>query len=189
MAGSRQFDFDRSRLALSYEVAGLQQDVLEIVAASPPFIHYNVIPLTTAGAVSAETTDFSDPDWTSWTETPALRRCSHIRAVLDSLECRKTNVRLLRLEAGGLIREHRDPQLDLGLRNQVRLHVPVFTSALVDFVLNGTLVPLKPGELWYMRLSDPHSVHNRGEHERIQLSIDVVVNEWIERMIVNGETA
>jgi hypothetical protein len=189
MAVTRQFDFDRSKLALSYDADLLQKEVREMVRSRPPYIHYNVIPLKTAGAARAGVTDFSAPDWTTWTETPLLRRCHRIRAVLASIECHTTNVRLLRLEAGGLLKEHCDPQLDLGLRNQVRLHVPVFTSPLVDFVLNGSPVPLKPGELWYLRLSDPHSVHNRGEHERIQLSIDVVVNDWIETMIVEGETA
>ena len=46
--------------------------------------------------------------------------------------------------------------------------------------------PLKAGELWYMRLSDPHSVHNNGQTERIQLSIDVVVNDWIRSLVVQG---
>ena len=104
------------------------------------------------------------------------------------MECRKTNVRLLRLEPGGELKEHTDPQLNLQFQNQVRLHVPVFTNELVEFMLNGTAVPLLPGELWYMRLSDPHSVRNHGYTERIQLSIDVVVNEWIEKMIVQGDT-
>jgi hypothetical protein len=73
-------------------------------------------------------------------------------------------------------------------QKQVRLHVPVFTNELVEFILNGMAVPLLPGELWYMRLSDPHSVRNYGHTERIQLSIDVVVNEWIERMTIEGDT-
>jgi hypothetical protein len=182
------FDFDRSKLALTYDVERLQQETLEAIKTFRPYIHYSVIPLTAPGKRNAEVTDFSDPDWTTWVETPLLAKSPYFKEVLSSLECPKTNVRLLRLEPGGELREHTDPQLNLGLRNQVRLHVPIFASELVDFVLNGTVVPLRPGELWYMRLSDPHSVHNRGDTERIQLSIDVVVNDWIEDLIVNGDT-
>jgi hypothetical protein len=187
MTASSDYDFDRSKLALSYDAEALAREVLALVSGYPPYIHYNVIPLTMPGGAKPGVTDFSDPDWTSWVETPLMASCPGIRAVLDSLACRKTNIRLMRLEAGGELKEHCDPQLDLGLRNQIRLHVPIVTSPLVDFVLNGTLVPLEPGELWYLRLSDPHSVRNRGDTERIQLSIDVVVNDWIERMILEGE--
>ncbi len=170
------------------DVDRLQQEVLDVVQNFPPYFHYSVIPLTAAGKKNDDVTDFSNPDWTTWVDTQWLKACSYIQEVLTSLECRKTNVRLLRLEPGGELKEHTDPQLNLQFQNQVRLHVPVFTNELVDFVLNGTTVPLLPGELWYMRLSDPHSVRNHGRTERIQLSIDVVVNEWIEQMIISGET-
>ena len=49
------------------------------------------------------------------------------------------------------------------------------------------LVQALKGELWYLRLSDPHSVRNYGLTERIHLSIDVVVNEWVESAILEGE--
>ncbi len=181
------YEFDRSKLALTYDVNRLQQDTLDAIRQLPPHIHYSVIPLTTPGERNTDVTDFSDPDWTTWVETQILTACPYIQEILNSLACRKTNVRLLRLEPGGELKEHTDPQLNLQFRNKVRLHVPIFTSDLVAFILNGTAVPLHPGELWYMRLSDPHSVHNRGQTERIQLSVDVVVNEWIENMIIQDE--
>lgn len=147
-----------------------------------------MVPLTTPGEIKPEITDFSDPDWTTWVETSALKDCQVYQEILDSLDCRKTNVRLLRLEPQGEVQEHTDPQLNLDFRNQVRLHVPVFTSESVEFMLNGTPVPLMPGELWYMRLSDPHRVRNHGDTERVQLSVDVVVNDWVEELIVDGAT-
>lgn len=186
-AASIRFDFDRSRLAPFYDVARLQSEVRNLIEGFPPYIYYSVIPLTSPGERHAEVTDYSDPKWTEWVETQLLAECPYIREVLESLECETTNVRILRLEPGGVVREHTDPQLDLEFRNQVRLHVPVFTSSDVDFTLNGRNVPLRPGELWYMRLSDPHSVVNRQPTERVHLSIDVVVNEWVETMIVQGE--
>jgi len=180
------FKFDRSKLALTYDVDRLRQETLYAVRGCPPYIHYSVIPLTVAGKRNVDVKDFSDPDWTTWIETSILAKCVYIQEVLASLKCRKTNVRLLRLEPGAELKEHTDPQLDLQLRNQIRLHVPVFTNESVEFLLNGTAVPLLPGELWYMRLSDSHSVRNLGQTERIQLSIDMVVNDWIEKMIVQG---
>jgi len=182
------FEFDRSKLALSYDVDRLQQEVLAAVQKFPSYIHYSVIPLTAAGKRNVDVTDFSDPDWTTWVETSLLAKCPYIQEVLSSLQCRKTSVRLLRLEPSGELKEHTDPQLNLQFRNQVRLHVPVFTSELVEFILNGKAVPLLPGDLWYFRLSDPHSVRNHAHTERIQLSIDVVVNDWIENMIIAGDT-
>lgn len=182
------FEFDRSKLALTYDVDRLQQEILYAIKESPPYIHYSVIPLTVAGERNVNVTDFSDPDWTTWVETQLLMNCPYIQEVLCSLECRKANVRLLRLEPGGELKEHTDPQLNLQFHNQIRLHVPVFTNEFVEFMLNGVAVPLLPGELWYMRLSDPHSVRNHGQSERIQLSIDVVVNEWIKSMVSQGDT-
>jgi hypothetical protein len=49
----------------------------------------------------------------------------------------------------------------------------------VEFLLNGTRVILKAGSCWYLRLSDPHSVANRGTGDRVHLVIDASVNEWV----------
>lgn len=181
------FEFDRSKLIQNYDPIRLQQETLNIIKNQPPYIHYSVIPLTQAGRSSVDIEDYSDPNWTRWEHTSALSNSPYIQEILTSLDCQKTNVRLLRLEPYGEIKEHSDPQLNLQLRNQVRLHVPIFINEQVEFKLNNTLVPLQPGELWYMRLSDLHSVNNHGNTERIQLSIDVVVNEWVENAILQGD--
>ncbi|PCK04834.1 MAG: hypothetical protein COA42_18820 [Alteromonadaceae bacterium] len=51
------------------------------------------------------------------------------------------------------------------------------------FLLNGTEVAMQPGELWYMKLSERHSVHNNSSNERINMSIDVKWNDWVERWL------
>ena len=181
------FGFDRSKLAQMYDPIRLQQETLSLIQDYPPYIYYSVIPLTMPK--KSNSTDFSDPNWALWKETPSLNHCSYIQEILNSLKCQKTNVRLLRLEPHSEIKEHADPQLNLQYRNQIRLHIPIFVNELVEFKLNNTIVPLKSGELWYMRLSDLHSVKNHGNTERIQLSIDVVVNEWIENIILQGDKA
>ena len=35
------------------------------------------------------------------------------------------------------------------------------------------------GSSWYLRLSDPYSVANRGLSDRVRLVIDAAVNDWV----------
>ena len=46
---------------------------------------------------------------------------------------------------------------------------------------------MKPGECWYLRLTDPHKINNPGAVERINLTIDMVPNEWVFNLIEQGE--
>jgi hypothetical protein len=38
---------------------------------------------------------------------------------------------------------------------------------------------LEAGSAWYLRLSDPHSVANRGTTDRVHMVIDAEVNHWV----------
>jgi hypothetical protein len=60
-----------------------------------------------------------------------------------------------------------------------RIHIPVVTNDDVEFYLNGSRVVLTAGSAWYLRLSDPHKVYNRGNAERVHLVIDAEVNDWM----------
>jgi hypothetical protein len=75
----------------------------------------------------------------------------------------------------------------------VRIHIPVATNDGVDFRLNGVRCIMAAGSTWYLRLSDPHSVANRGLDDRIHLVVDAVVNEWVaalfERAAARGQAA
>jgi hypothetical protein len=42
-----------------------------------------------------------------------------------------------------------------------------------------TCVIMEPGIVWYLRLSDPHSVINNGISDRMHLVIDAAVNDWL----------
>ena len=91
---------------------------------------------------------------------------------------------MLRLEAGAVVKEHTDPTLGLHIeRSMVRLTIPILTHEDVQFLLNGTEVPLQAGECWYLRLTDPHQVINASAQERINLTIDVIPNEWLRNVI------
>ena len=112
-----------------------------------------------------------------------LEGCSYFQEMFKAFKTEITSVRLMRLEAGGVVKEHTDPTLDAVHREIVRLTVPIFSGDGVIFYLNQTEVPMKQGELWYMKLSDPHKVINNGATERINMSIDLVWNDWLEEWL------
>jgi mannose-6-phosphate isomerase-like protein (cupin superfamily) len=84
----------------------------------------------------------------------------------------------MRLTPGSVIKEHEDVVLSFE-DGMVRLHIPVVTNDAVDFRLNGERVVLEAGSCWYLRLSDPHSVANRGTEDRVHLVVDAEVNDWV----------
>jgi len=84
----------------------------------------------------------------------------------------------MRLAPGSVIKEHHDHDLSFE-QGMVRIHIPVATNEGVDFRLNGARVAMPAGSSWYLRLSDPHSVANRGAADRVHLVIDAGVNDWV----------
>jgi len=111
-----------------------------------------------------------------------LQLCPNVRKVIASFRCPLRCVRFLKLTPGSSIREHRD--YDLGYEEgQVRLHIPVSTNPDVVFFLDGYQIEMKEGECWYLDLSFPHWVENRGSTDRVHLVIDCDLNEWLRRLI------
>ena len=55
-----------------------------------------------------------------WKDTPLLERCPYLQSVLCFFETQKSAVRLMKLEAGGVIKEHRDRDLNFE-EGEVRL--------------------------------------------------------------------
>ena len=118
----------------------------------------------------------------SFVNTPILERCPNTQAVLALFQCPLRAVRFLRLAAGSTIREHRD--YDLGYEEgQIRFHIPIITSADVVFFLDAQRIEMKEGECWYLDLSLPHWVENRGAVDRINLVIDCEANEWLRELL------
>jgi len=114
----------------------------------------------------------------TFADTPLLERCPYVRKTLSTFQCTLQSVRFLKLAAGSQIKEHRD--YDLGFKEgQLRLHIPVTTNPDVQFFLDAHRVELRPGECWYLDLSLPHWVENRGADDRIHLVIDCELNEWL----------
>jgi hypothetical protein len=121
----------------------------------------------------------SDPTATAFEDTPMLAACRYFCSVLDSFVCPLQAVGLMRLTPGSVIKEHSDHDLcfEQGI---VRLHIPITTNDGIAFELNRRRVVLEAGSCWYLRLSDPHSLANRGDADRVHLVIDASVSEWVE---------
>jgi len=159
------------------------------------FIYYNVIQLRgPAHLIDASlpppppADDYADGSWTDWLDAPELNKAPYLKSVIDTFKAHTTVnlVRLLRLEAGAEVKEHTDPTLGLHIhQSMIRLTIPITQNDEVDFFLNGRIVPLKTGECWYLNLTKKHNIINKGNTERINLSIDVIPNEWVRNMIMN----
>jgi len=113
-----------------------------------------------------------------FSDTPLMDRCPYLREVLATLQCGQGSARLLKLDAGAVIKEHRDRELNFE-KGEARLHIPVFTNEQVRFMLDGHLLEMKEGSCWYMNANLPHSVANNSKADRIHLVVDCVVNDWL----------
>jgi mannose-6-phosphate isomerase-like protein (cupin superfamily) len=119
-------------------------------------------------------------------DTEWMARCPRIAAALARVACPLRAVRLLRLAAGGVIREHRDDDLRFE-EGEARLHVPLVTNPDVEFYVDDARVIMEAGECWYLDLSRPHRVQNRGATDRVHLVIDCAVNDWLLAQIAARE--
>jgi len=113
----------------------------------------------------------------SYSDTQLLRECRYFCEAIDSLPFEKQAVRLMRLDPGSVINEHRDRGLSYRF-GCFRLHVPIRTSADVEFRVDGEHIPMQAGECWYADFDLPHRVSNPTRHERVHLVIDGLRNSW-----------
>lgn len=185
---------DRVRLPFAFEPNALCADLasLEGTAWTAHFVRQNytgdwsVLPLRhKSGAIHPISKIYSDPLATEFVDTPLLPRLPAIAAAMATFRCPLRAVRLMRLTPGSAIHEHDD--LDLAAEQGfARIHVPVTTNPGVEFLLNRMPVNMAPGEVWYLRLSDPHSAANRGSEDRVHLVIDAEVNSWLAAQLTKG---
>ena len=130
---------------------------------------------------------YIDPEsQTSIIDTPLLAGCPAIAAALKQFACPLRAVRLLRLLPGSVIREHRD--YDLRFEDgAARLHIPLTTNPAVEFYVDQQRVIMAAGECWYLNLSLPHRVANRGDTARVHLVIDCEAGDWLRDLIAAGD--
>lgn len=173
------------KLDLRFDALRMQAELDKIVPADyvPHFNtgyytgNWSVVPLRSIGGAVNQV--YPDPTKTDqYADTPLLARCHYLREIVEGFKCPLQAVRLLRLTAGSVIKEHRDFKLSFE-EGELRLHIPITTNPDVDFIVAGRRVVMEPGECWYNNFSLPHSVVNRGPTDRIHLVIDCAVNDWL----------
>jgi len=186
---------DRIQLPFSFDVAKMEKEIRAF--GSKDFIYYDSIPLRAPAhqvdpslPFPPPATDYADGTWTDWLDTPFLKDSPYLNEVVDTFKekTRVTLVRVLRLASGSIVKEHTDPTLGLQIpKSVIRLTIPVLNEEGVEFFLNDTTVPMKPGECWYLRLTDPHRVVNTSSVDRINITIDMEPNEWIRSLILEND--
>lgn len=144
-------------------------------------LHYTgewtALPLRSIGG-QADNILISPVPGSRYEDTVFLKASHYLQEVLAGFECPLLSVRLLRLAAGAVIREHRD----IGLcyeQGEIRLHIPVTTHPEVAFYLDGERMQLEEGSCWYLNFNLPHSIRNDSPVDRVHLVIDAAVNDWV----------
>ena len=118
---------------------------------------------------------------------PILAELPHLRSAIETFETKVLRARLMRLKAGASIAEHRDFAYFSGQRwsferGRIRVHIPIVGDTGVMWKLNGRALTMAAGEAWYVNVCLPHSVENRGAIDRINLVLELEVNEWLRGM-------
>lgn len=180
------FIFDTQKMLHEFETLQLNS-----------FEYYNVIPLRSPAHLVDSTTpfpppaeDYADGSWCDWLNTYELEKSPYLKSIVEKFQenTTVTLVRLLRLAPQSTVKEHQDATLGLEVEKSViRLTIPILNKEEIEFYLNNSIVNMKPGECWYMRLTDPHRVINNGNTERVNLTIDMIPNKWLRNLIAQNQ--
>jgi hypothetical protein len=186
---------DRIKLPFNFNVEKMLEEFEALKLGG--FEYYNVIPLRspahlvdTSLPFPPPAEDYADGSWCDWLNTVELENSSYLKSIVEKFQEKTTVtlVRLLRLAPSSVVKEHRDVTLGLEVEKSViRLTIPILNKENIEFYLNDSLVDMKPGECWYMRLTDPHRVINNGTTERVNLTIDMIPNDWIKSIIAESQ--
>jgi len=126
---------------------------------------------------------------TEFLDTIYMGHFASVNNLIATLHCPVMAVRFLNLQAGAVIKQHRDAELAFE-KGEARLHFPIFTNADVEFYCENDRIFLNEGECWYLNANLPHNVSNKGATDRIHLVIDCKVNDWLKAIVESsGEIA
>lgn len=168
---------------------GLLQQETDALTAIQWLPHYQVkhyegewtaIPLRSIGGKTDDVI-ISPTSNRNYEDTVFLQSSPYLQQVLQTFRCPLQAVRLLKLNAGSIIKEHRDAELNFE-SGEIRLHVPVITHPDVEFLLDKERLALREGECWYMNFNLPHSIRNNSAVNRVHLVIDALVNDWVKQL-------
>lgn len=180
-------EHDRIKLPFHFDATKMYEEVQKMDINQ--FIYYNVIPLRSPAhmvnpnlPIPPPAEDYADGSWTDWLNTEDLENSPYLKSIVEDFQqhTKVTLVRLLRLEKGNTVDEHCDPTLGLQIdKSVIRLTIPILKNTGADFYLNQEIVPMKVGECWYLRLTDPHKIINHSDADRINMTIDMLPNDWV----------
>jgi Aspartyl/Asparaginyl beta-hydroxylase len=176
------------KLPFLFDVALLQQDVNHLSnrqwLAHYQTKHYegewSAIPLRSVNG-KADSIIVSPTENAKYANTIFLDQSPYLQKVLAHFKCPLQAVRLLKLNAGAIIKEHNDAELCFE-KGEIRLHIPVITHAQVEFYLQDEQIVTQEGECWYMNFNLLHRITNNSPVNRIHLVIDAVVNDWVNQI-------
>jgi hypothetical protein len=132
---------------------------------------------------TGEQANFDYHDCQSPNATPLLQKLTELNSFLKETGFQIMGSRLLRLDPGTFLHEHRD---FVYLENvpRYRLHMPLITNDQAFITSPGLNVHFKKGYLWKL---DPkqtiHSACNFGPTPRIHLMLDCYVEEKLQALI------
>ena len=99
-------------------------------------------------SASGRPTDIASvPGQGGYRDTPLLAACPYLTQVVQSFECEKETVRLLKLGAGSVVHEHRDPGAAYS-DGFLRLHIPITTNDDTTFLVDRHELKMQAGECW-----------------------------------------
>ncbi len=173
------------KLPFSFDIPQLQQALADIEASQVWVSHFNTaayennwgcIALRSVGGAQ----DHIMPlEGAAFEDTAVLAASPYLQQVIKHFQCEKTSIRLMALEPGGVIKEHRDvaTSLEDGI---TRLHIPIQTRPEVLFRIDGQAVHFSAGDTWYLNASCLHGVVNDSPVSRVHLMLDCVTNPWLQ---------
>jgi hypothetical protein len=182
--------FKYLQLPFQFDVQKMQEELQQLTAKAWQLhyqkLHYEgewkALPLRSIGGrpdhiiISPE----NDPDYQ---DTVFLKESPYFSKLLTQFDCPLLAVRLLKLNAGAIIKEHTDSDVCFE-KGEVRFHVPVLTNEKVEFYLDKERMYLQEGECWYMNFNLPHSIINNSNTDRVHLVIDAKVNDWVRQLFM-----
>lgn len=186
-----------AQLSIQTDVITLQEEVLSCVTSDwVDHVHsacysgsWDVLPIRTL-ATNVDKhpilQSFNLEQEGEWVYLPIIEALPKIRNIIDWFQCDVEAVRLMRLKPGAHIKPHQDKGLAME-HGFARFHVPICAGDQVEFMVNGELVPMQNGELWYLNADATHSVKHVGDEDRVNLVIDCKVNDWL-RQTISGFT-
>jgi hypothetical protein len=136
--------------------------------------------------IASEGDPDSDAIWGPMRPTEYLRRCPYLQHVLARLGAVWGRTRLMKLAPGAEVTPHAD--INYYWRDRVRVHVPVLTSARVQFVCGEAEVNMAAGECWIFDTWRPHRVLNPTPDDRIHLVADTVGGDAFWAMVELGRS-